>query len=538
MKTLSRILFVALFSVALTSCSDDGPVSVNDKDGTALKSSTIGNFSNLTPAYSEDWDGRGTDSERCELNRTDSGWIHWVFSTKGSSTGASLVLSGTGEGEFEPGEPLNAEIWHFYTPFFELDGLEATIFLFGGDKGPGGGLVISDYCPGNGQSLEVSKTVVTSYIRTHDWSIEKEVETDEGHELDDLPKIWLFADGSGDESAEWTVDVTYEGYEDSGWNVSGEITIENIGTSAKLIDSVVDELAGNPIAIECSVNDAPISFPYSLAIGATISCTYSEDVDGQIEGDNVVTVTVDEEENDPFSPYSATEPIVWGDPDSEVNANVDVKDISDLFGTVDLGSLSAADFNEGDVEQFTYDKPFAFADYGASSCGGFQYDNTAEVIGDEDTILDSAEASLKVNVQCFVYESAWAKGDPNESFCDNGFNNWGWTNPMAEGETQEMPLWAGAGRCDTSNGTLVGHVEVYYSQGSISYDYHLFDFHTLKESHFYAGPTKFPQQARGRNGFVNTTAPGQYYIAPNLTGNIWVIAHGVVGIPDPNFGPE
>jgi hypothetical protein len=88
-------------------------------------------------------------------------WIHWVFSTKGDSTDARLVLGGTGSGTYEPGEPLNAEVWHFYTPFFELEGLEATIYLFGGDPGPGGGLVISDYCPGF-EELTVTKTAETS----------------------------------------------------------------------------------------------------------------------------------------------------------------------------------------------------------------------------------------------------------------------------------------------------------------------------------------------------------------------------------------
>jgi hypothetical protein len=90
-----------------------------------------------TPTYTENWDGRGTDSERCELagqeGRPESGWIHWVFSTKGESTDAKLTLGGTGSGTYSPGEPLNAEVWHFYTPFFELEGLTATIELFGGD---------------------------------------------------------------------------------------------------------------------------------------------------------------------------------------------------------------------------------------------------------------------------------------------------------------------------------------------------------------------------------------------------------------------
>jgi hypothetical protein len=169
-----------------------------------------------THTYEEDWDQiRGTDSEKCELvgeeGRPETGWIHWVFSTKGDSTNASLVLGGTGSGTYAPGEPLNAEIWHFYTPYFELDGLTATIYLYGGDPGPGGGLVISDYCPGAFENLDVTKTVETSFTREHIWDIAKKVETENEYELDGYPKIWLYIDGSGDETATWTVEVTYEG---------------------------------------------------------------------------------------------------------------------------------------------------------------------------------------------------------------------------------------------------------------------------------------------------------------------------------------
>ena len=107
--------------------------------------------------YTEVWDGRGTDSEDCnhpeagEPGRPiEDGWIHWVFSTKGESTGAELSLGGTGSGTYGPGEPLDAQVWHFYTPYFDLDGLDATVtlYVYGGEPGPGGGLVISDYCPG------------------------------------------------------------------------------------------------------------------------------------------------------------------------------------------------------------------------------------------------------------------------------------------------------------------------------------------------------------------------------------------------------
>jgi len=120
------------------------------------------------PTYTEEWDGRGSDSLDCskvgEGPRTDEGWIHWVFSTKGDSTSAQLVLGGTGNGTYGPGEPLVAEVWHFYTPYFNLTGLNATIYLYGGGPGTGGGLVVSDYCPGgDGAQAQATLSVVKFY---------------------------------------------------------------------------------------------------------------------------------------------------------------------------------------------------------------------------------------------------------------------------------------------------------------------------------------------------------------------------------------
>ncbi len=60
--------------------------------------------------------------------------------------------------------------------------------------------------------------------------------------------------------------------------------------------------------------------------------------------------------------YSATEAIVWGDPDEEINETVNIKDFSKLFGDVNLGSVTAPN---GD--RFDYDKEFAYGDYSPGS---------------------------------------------------------------------------------------------------------------------------------------------------------------------------
>jgi hypothetical protein len=461
-----------------------------------------------SPTYSEDWNGRGSDSERCGLagqdGRPATGWIHWVFSTQGNSTNASLVLGGTGSGTYAPGEPLVAEAWHFYTPYFDIDGLTATIYLYGGDPGPGGGLVISDYCPGNYEELTIDKTADTSFTREHFWDIFKSV---------DPEAVYLYIDGSGDQTVTWTVDVTYEGYVDSAFNVSGEITIENTGTLDAVITSVDDVLAGNEIDVDCGVE-----FPYALPVGDTLTCTYSED--GYVEGTNVVTVTTERDT------YGDTAAIVWGAPTTEINATVTVKDLSDLFGEVELGTATAP--NDA---QFTYDKEFAWADYGADNCGDFTYDNTATIFETGQT----ADATLNVYVQCYVYETAYGKGDSAICFIPD-FKNWGWTNPVTKNSTETFELWAAAGQCDTGKGTLVGTVTVAYYDKTVVVTYNVDAPYSLKETHVYAGLDKYPKITQGKRS-VFTVAPGQYTNPGNFKGDVYVIAHAVVGLPDPNFGP-
>ena len=160
---------------------------------------------------------------------------------------------------------------------------------------------------------------------------------------------------------------------------------------------------------------------------------------------------------------------------------------------------------------------------------------------------DSEEFTF-INTPEPCYESAWAKGegsesdafievpaDEVESFCDNGFNNWGWTNLINEG-IYRWDLWAGAAQCDTSNGTLVGYVEVVYDAGEVTVNVELFDGYSLEPGSVavYAGEAgdgdegMFPLLRNGRP----TTAPGQYYIGDNLSGYIWVIVHANVGHPD------
>ena len=473
------------------------------------------------PTYTEEWDGRGADSWNCAIDGEDdprydfqdTGWIHWVFSTKGRSTSADLTLGGTGVDVYSPGHPLNANVWHFYTPYYEVEGLTAVINLYGGSPGRGGGLVISDWCPGEFESLDVSKTAVTTYTREHFWDIDKKVETDNGFVHKELPKIWLYANGSGDEAATWTVDVTYLDYEDYDHNVSGVITIFNDGQLPAVITAVDDVLAGMPIVVDCGV-----MFPYTLPVGDTLTCTYDEDVAYKVEGFNEVTVITERAD------YFANAPIIWGAPALQYKDVVTVKDSNDTGGVLPA-TLYAADYEAGEVISFTYSQAFAWADYGKDNCGAFLYKNTAWLVGTKQT----ANAALRVNVQCYKDETAYAKGDPAVPFCDY-IARWGWTNPIMPG-TYTWDLWAGAAQCDTTKGTLVGSVTVVYDEdGYVTVTYNVDFPYILDETHVYAGYALEPPA-----GF---TAVGQYENNSPFDGSqVYVIAHAVVSIPDPNFGP-
>jgi len=370
------------------------------------------------------------------------------------------------------------------------------------------------------EELTVSKTANTSFTREHKWDIAKRVDTENGYTHDGFPKIWLYVDGHGDETATWTVDVTYKGYSDYDHNVSGTITIENktgAGKVPAVITDVDDVLGGTHIGVDCGV-----TFPYEIAVGETLVCTYDED--GEFTGKNVVTVTTEREE------YSAEADIIWGDPTKELYKTVNIEDISDLFGTVALGSVTAP--NDA---TFTYTKDFSWGDYGADHCGDYVYDNTATIV----ETGQSADATLKVNVQCYVEGgSAWAQGSGDGvtayAFCNNGFNNWGWSNLISQGYSGEWTLWMGAGQCDTSKGTNVGTVSVVYGlDGVVTVIFNPTYPNIFIETHVYVDYGMFPQL----NG-SNTTAPGQYYNASPFNGDpVYVIAHAKVMIPDPNFGP-
>jgi hypothetical protein len=123
------------------------------------------------------------------------------------------------------------------------------------------------------------------------------------------------------------------------------------------------------------------------------------------------------------------------------------------------------------------------------------------------------------------------------------FNRWGWTNGAIGDGSYSWAIYAGAGQCDTSKGTLVGTLSVNYSAGTANVTYTTNSPYSMNETHLYVGNEILPRDVNGDY----TVAPGQYptiheglngattdsYTVTGLSGTVYVVAHGVVcGFPD------
>ncbi len=122
--------------------------------------------------------------------------------------------------------------------------------------------------------LEVSKTASTSFDRTITWSIDKSV---------DVAAHNLVSGGTGDSVYEVAIDKTVV---DGNYAVTGEITISNPALVAATITDVSDAITGvGDVEVDC-----PVTFPYQLAAGQDLVCTYASDLPDDTNRTNTATV--------------------------------------------------------------------------------------------------------------------------------------------------------------------------------------------------------------------------------------------------------
>lgn len=251
--------------------------------------------------------------------------------------------------------------------------------------------------------LEVSKTAETSYIRTFDWDITKTV---------DQEVVDLFT-GSED-TVEYTVVATKGEGVDSDFKVEGTITVNNPAPIDATLNSVSDAVGGvGPMTVDCGVE-----FPYELAAGGTLECTYSGDLTDKEDRTNTATATL---QNTPSgtTDFTGTANVTFGEPTTLVNDTVTVTDTYE-GSTVDAVS---------ETTEFNYERDFAcYADEG-NGTGEGEYPNTAAIT----ETGDSDDASVEVN----CYDLTVAK-DADTSYT----KTWTWTVDKTS-TTSELTLAPG-----------------------------------------------------------------------------------------------
>ncbi|HQH74041.1 MAG TPA: hypothetical protein PK360_18345, partial [bacterium] len=127
--------------------------------------------------------------------------------------------------------------------------------------------------------LQVSKDANPSFKRIYKWEITKTATPSSIYLSPEIP------------TGEIAYDVTVEntGYDDSGWKVTGTITIKNNSACAVEITGIEDIIEPGGIEAVVSCGD---DFPITLAAGGTLECNYSADLPDASARTNHVTVDV------------------------------------------------------------------------------------------------------------------------------------------------------------------------------------------------------------------------------------------------------
>jgi hypothetical protein len=216
--------------------------------------------------------------------------------------------------------------------------------------------------------LNVSKTALPEFTRTYSWTIDK---------VGDQTALELSQGQTFPVNYEVKVSATYI---DSDWKVTGTITIFNNTPIAAVITSISDELSG-PVS---AILDCGITFPYTLAAGTTLNCTYSADLSGASNGTNTVTVVTS---TPMVEGGTATKAYTFGAPTTEFDECIDVSD--DLKGP--LGTVCYDD------------APYTFEyalDIVYNECGEYEYTNTASFVTNNNGVLGDDGWKVAVSVPC------------------------------------------------------------------------------------------------------------------------------------------
>lgn len=273
-----------------------------------------------------------------------------------SSAGVDLVLS-------KGGNAANAFV---YAPeSLGDDGLSSPPNASGGPAALSHATFCYDY------EVEVTKTAETSFDRTYSWSIEKS-----------SPVTSLTLSTGQVYDVPYAVTVATTGSVDSRWAVSGTIAIHNPAPFPAQIAGVADVLAGEPLAVTCSVAGDAVAPPFELPAFADAACTYAAQLPDGAARTNVATVTT----TGVVGGGSASAAVAFTTP-REVDACVDVTDTL-------AGALGQA-CQDASPASFTYLVPVGYED-----CGAYELVNRAAFTARTTEAAGEASWTVAVEVPC------------------------------------------------------------------------------------------------------------------------------------------
>ncbi len=234
-----------------------------------------------------------------------------------------------------------------------------------------------------GLDLTVEKTATPTFTRTFHWDITKDV---------DNSSVTI---NNGDSfTFNYTVNVTHDAGTDSGWAITGTITVHNPNDWEAITADLSDAVDNGGT---CTVtNGTGVIVPASGSASRDYSCTWSS-APSSSSGINTGTATWDKDLYfTPTGSASGTKSFAFTTPTTLIDESVTVND------PVGGGNLGTVSYTDPSPTTFHYSRTITPADY--TGCGTFTYDNTATITTNDTNTTDSASQKVSVTViNCGVF---------------------------------------------------------------------------------------------------------------------------------------
>ena len=265
----------------------------------------------------------------------------------------------------------------------------------------------------NCYDLAVTKDATTSFKRKYNWTIAKSA---------DQTSLTLAENQSFLVNYSVTMGATFT---DSDWKVSGNIKVHNPAPIDATINSVSDVVS---TAIAGSVV-CGVSFPYTLAAGGDLNCTYSADLPDATSRTNTATATLQNYSYDKdktatasgATDFTGTASVGFGSTKpAETDKCVDVSDTK-------AGALGPVCFL--DLPK-TFQYSLTIGPY--ATCGTRTVDNTASFDAQDTHATSNSSWTVNVNVPCSGCSLTLGYWKTHAGF-----------GPQADMVTHLLPIWLG-----------------------------------------------------------------------------------------------